>query len=255
MLQTSRVKVPFGIAQIGRSFRNEITPGNFIFRTREFEQMEMEFFVEPGTDAEWLSTGSSTRWNWYTDLGMNPENLRFYSTRRTSSPLLQRTVDVEYTSRSRLVGARGYRQPHRLSTFKQHATSSGENLTLLRPGNRQSYVRTSSSRRRGRTYHASLFLVDCLRRGGGARRDAHGPETAPAPGPHEGRRFPLTKIRAVASVARRLYDDLKATTASSMTTSGAIAAATAARNEAGTPFCITVNSIPWDDNRSPSATG
>ena len=65
VLQTSRVKVPFGIAQIGKSFRNEITPGNFIFRTREFEQMEMEFFVEPGTDEAWHEYWIEERWNWY----------------------------------------------------------------------------------------------------------------------------------------------------------------------------------------------
>ncbi|MEJ7873494.1 MAG: glycine--tRNA ligase, partial [Rubrobacteraceae bacterium] len=76
VMQTSRVKVPFGIAQQGKSFRNEITPGNFIFRTREFEQMEMEFFVEPGTDEEWHEFWIEERWNWYTSLGLDPENLR-----------------------------------------------------------------------------------------------------------------------------------------------------------------------------------
>src|SRR5215210_4422043 len=76
VLQTSRVKVPFGIAQQGKSFRNEITPGNFIFRTREFEQMEMEFFVEPGTDEEWHEFWIEERFNWYLDLGIRKENLR-----------------------------------------------------------------------------------------------------------------------------------------------------------------------------------
>ena len=74
--QTSRKKVPFGIAQIGKSFRNEITPGNFIFRTREFEQMEMEYFVEPGTDDEWLEYWVDERMQWYVDLGIRKENLR-----------------------------------------------------------------------------------------------------------------------------------------------------------------------------------
>ena len=69
VLQTSRKKIPFGIGQIGKSFRNEITPGNFIFRTREFEQMEMEFFVKPGTDEEWHEYWITTRFGWYADLG------------------------------------------------------------------------------------------------------------------------------------------------------------------------------------------
>src|SRR5436309_6205399 len=74
--QTNRLKVPFGIAQIGKSFRNEITPGNFIFRTREFEQMEMEYFVEPGTDEEWFEYWVNQRLQWYVDLGVRKDNLR-----------------------------------------------------------------------------------------------------------------------------------------------------------------------------------
>ena len=78
VVTTSRRKPPFGIGQIGKSFRNEITPGNFIFRTREFEQMEMEFFVEPSTAPEWHQYWIDTRLAWYVDLGINPENLRLY---------------------------------------------------------------------------------------------------------------------------------------------------------------------------------
>src|ERR671939_868673 len=97
VLQTSRVKVPFGIAQIGKSFRNEITPGNFIFRTREFEQMEMEFFVEPGSDEQWHQYWIDTRTEWYTDLGINRDNLRHYEhPKEKLSHYSKRTVDVEY---------------------------------------------------------------------------------------------------------------------------------------------------------------
>src|SRR5919112_5968394 len=97
ILQTSRVKVPFGIAQQGKSFRNEITPGNFIFRTREFEQMEMEFFVEPGTDEEWHQYWIDERTRWYVDLGINPDNLRhFEHPKEKLSHYAKRTVDIEY---------------------------------------------------------------------------------------------------------------------------------------------------------------
>ena len=85
VLQTSRRKIPFGIGQIGKSFRNEITPGNFIFRTREFEQMEMEFFVKPGTDEDWHDRWIDARFGWYADLGLRKENLGGSSTRRTSA--------------------------------------------------------------------------------------------------------------------------------------------------------------------------
>ena len=97
VVTTARRKPPFGIAQIGKSFRNEITPGNFIFRTREFEQMEMEFFVEPSTAKEWHQYWIDTRHQWYVDLGINPENLRLYEHPKDKlSHYSDRTVDVEY---------------------------------------------------------------------------------------------------------------------------------------------------------------
>ena len=95
--QTSRVKVPFGIAQQGKSFRNEITPGNFIFRTREFEQMEMEFFVEPGTDETWHQYWIEHRTDWYMGLGISRDNLRHYEhPKEKLSHYSKRTVDIEY---------------------------------------------------------------------------------------------------------------------------------------------------------------
>ncbi|WP_082852520.1 glycine--tRNA ligase, partial [Nocardia farcinica] len=97
---TARKKPPFGIAQIGKSFRNEITPGNFIFRTREFEQMEMEFFVKPGEDEQWHQYWIDTRLAWYTDLGIDPENLRLYEhPKEKLSHYSTRTVDIEYRFR------------------------------------------------------------------------------------------------------------------------------------------------------------
>lgn len=97
VLQTSRKKIPFGIGQIGKSFRNEITPGNFIFRTREFEQMEMEFFVRPGSDEEWHDYWIEARLAWYTELGIKKENLRLYEhPKEKLSHYSKRTVDIEY---------------------------------------------------------------------------------------------------------------------------------------------------------------
>ncbi|HEY0497524.1 MAG TPA: glycine--tRNA ligase [Kutzneria sp.] len=97
VITTSRKKPPFGIGQIGKSFRNEITPGNFIFRTREFEQMEMEFFVEPGSDEEWHQYWIDERLRWYTDLGVDRDNLRLYEhPKEKLSHYSKRTVDIEY---------------------------------------------------------------------------------------------------------------------------------------------------------------
>jgi glycyl-tRNA synthetase len=100
VMASSRRKPPFGIAQVGKSFRNEITPGNFIFRTREFEQMEMEFFVEPGTDEQWYDYWLQQRWDWYVDLGLSPDNLRRYEHPADKlSHYSKRTVDIEYRFR------------------------------------------------------------------------------------------------------------------------------------------------------------
>lgn len=97
VLTTARRKPPFGIGQIGKSFRNEITPGNFIFRTREFEQMELEFFVEPGSDEEWHRYWIDERLRWYTDLGIRRENLRLYEHPGDKlAHYAKRTVDIEY---------------------------------------------------------------------------------------------------------------------------------------------------------------
>ena len=96
----ARMKPPFGIAQTGKSFRNEITPGNFIFRTREFEQMEMEFFVKPGTDEEWHQYWINERLNWYVDLGIARDNLRLYEhPKEKLSHYSKGTVDIEYRFR------------------------------------------------------------------------------------------------------------------------------------------------------------
>ena len=100
VMTSGRRKPPFGIAQVGKAFRNEITPGNFIFRTREFEQMEMEFFVEPGTDEQWHEYWLQQRWDWYVDLGLKPENMRYYEhPAEKRSHYSKRTVDIEYRFR------------------------------------------------------------------------------------------------------------------------------------------------------------
>ena len=121
MLQFSRKKPPFGIAQVGKSFRNEITPGNFIFRTREFEQMEMEFFVPPADAQKWFEHWLEERERWYVELGIRPDHLRL----RAHDPdelshYSSGTSDVEYLFPIGWSRARGHRQPRRL---RPHAST------------------------------------------------------------------------------------------------------------------------------------
>ncbi|HEY0537149.1 MAG TPA: glycine--tRNA ligase, partial [Actinoallomurus sp.] len=141
--QAARRKPPFGIGQIGKSFRNEITPGNFIFRTREFEQMEMEFFVEPGTDEDWHQYWIDTRFQWYVDLGIAKENLRLYEhPTEKLAHYAKRTVDVEYhfnfpgSEWGELEGVAN-RTNFDLST---HAKHSGQDLSYFDQERNERYV-------------------------------------------------------------------------------------------------------------------
>jgi glycyl-tRNA synthetase len=143
VLTTSRRKVPFGIGQVGKSFRNEITPGNFIFRTREFEQMEMEFFVKPGSDEDWHQYWIDTREAWFLDLGVSKENLRRYEHPKDKlSHYSKRTVDLEYrfefpgSEWGELEGIAN-RTDFDLST---HSKASGADLSYLDPETNERYT-------------------------------------------------------------------------------------------------------------------
>jgi glycyl-tRNA synthetase len=143
VLQTSRRKIPFGIGQIGKSFRNEITPGNFIFRTREFEQMEMEFFVRPGTDEDWHEYWIDARENWFIDLGIGKDNLRRYEHPKDKlSHYSKRTVDLEYrfdfpgSEWGELEGIAN-RFDYDLSV---HGKASGQDMTYLDPETNERYT-------------------------------------------------------------------------------------------------------------------
>ena len=159
----ARKKPPFGIAQVGKSFRNEITPGNFIFRTREFEQMEMEFFVEPGTDEQWHEYWLQERWNWYVDLGLKPENLRFFEhPKEKLSHYSKRTVDIEYrfqfggTEFSELEGIAN-RTDFDLTT---HAKHSGVDLSYFDQDKGERWVPYVIEPAAGLTRAVLAFMLD-----------------------------------------------------------------------------------------------
>ncbi len=189
VLQTSRVKVPFGIAQIGKSFRNEITPGNFIFRTREFEQMEMEFFVEPGTDEEWHEYWIEERFGWYLNLGLREENLRKREqTDDERAHYATRGVDIEYNfpfaGWSELEGIAN-RTDYDL---KKHQEYSGENLSYFDQAIRRE-LRALRRRAGGRPRQGDARLSGGrVHGGGGARRGADRPQAPPSHRPGQGGR-------------------------------------------------------------------
>jgi glycyl-tRNA synthetase len=250
VLQTSRVKVPFGIAQIGKSFRNEITPGNFIFRTREFEQMEMEFFVEPGTDESWHEYWLEERWNWYINLGINPDNLRRYEhPKEKLSHYSKRTVDIEYNfpfaGWSELEGIAN-RTDYDL---KQHTAFSGERLEYFDQARNESYVPYVVEPAAGPDRIMLALLVDAY-----TEEEVRGEERTvlklhPRIAPIKAAVFPLSKKEPVSTIARELYDDLKGDYRIFYDDSGSIGRRYRRQDEAGTPFCVTVDFDTLDDKK------
>jgi glycyl-tRNA synthetase len=250
VLQTSRVKVPFGIAQIGKSFRNEITPGNFIFRTREFEQMEMEFFVEPGTDEAWHEYWIEERWNWYTNLGLKEENLRRYEhPKEKLSHYSKRTVDLEYNYPS--VGWSELEGIANRTDFdlKQHTAYSGETLEYFDQATGERYVPYVIEPAVGPDRIMLAFLVDAY-----TEEEVKGEERTvlklhPRIAPTKAAVFPLSKKEPVSTIARELYDDLKGDYRIFYDDSGSIGRRYRRQDEAGTPFCVTVDFDTIEDKQ------
>src|SRR5450830_1559199 len=140
--QSSRQKVPFGIAQIGKAFRNEITPGNFIFRTREFEQMEMQFFVEPGSDMEWFERWKAARMEWHRSLGLDPARLQFHQHSPTELAHYARAAfDIEYDFGGTL-GPQEIEGIHNRGDFdlSRHQEFSGKKLEYFDQPNNKRYL-------------------------------------------------------------------------------------------------------------------
>jgi glycyl-tRNA synthetase len=250
VLQTSRVRVPFGIAQQGKSFRNEITPGNFIFRTREFEQMEMEFFVEPGTDETWHEYWIEERSNWYTGLGLNPDNLRRYEhPTEKLSHYAKRTVDLEYNYASV-----GWSELEGIANrtdydLKQHAKFSGENLEYFDQAKGERYVPYVIEPAVGPDRIMLAFLVDAYTEEEvrGERRTVL--KLHPRIAPTKAAVFPLSKKEPVSTIARELYDDLKGDYRLSYDDAGSIGRRYRRQDEAGTPFCVTVDFDTIEDRK------
>lgn len=255
VMQASRRKPPFGIAQTGKSFRNEITPGNFIFRTREFEQMEMEFFVKPGEDEEWHQYWIDERTRWYTELGINPDNLRhFEHPKEKLSHYSKRTVDIEY--RFNFAGSEwgelegiANRTDFDLSTHAQH---SGADLSYLDQATGERYIPYVIEPAAGLSRSLMTFLVDAYAedeapntKGGVDTRVVLRLDRRLAP--VKVAVLPLSrnadlspKAKDVAAMLRRNwnvdFDDAQA-----------IGRRYRRQDEIGTPFCVTVDFETLDD--------
>jgi glycyl-tRNA synthetase len=249
VLQTSRKKIPFGIGQIGKSFRNEITPGNFIFRTREFEQMEMEFFVKPGTDKEWHQTWIDARLAWHLDLGLRKENLRLYEhPDEKRSFYSSRTVDIEYrfdfagSEWGELEGIAN-RTDYDLST---HAEASGQDMSYLDPESGERYIPYVIEPALGADRTLLALLLDAYTED--EAPDAKGnPEKRtvlrldPRIAPVKVAVLPLSRNADLSPKARDLAADLRRRWNTDFDDASAIGRRYRRQDEIGTPYCVTVD--------------
>ncbi len=247
--RTTRKKIPFGVAQIGKSFRNEITPGNFIFRIREFEQMELEFFCKPGTDLEWFAFWKEYCKNWLLDLGMKENNLRLRDHEQEElSHYSNATTDFEFLFPFGWGELWGIADRTDFD-LKAHQTHSGENFEYFDQESGEKYIPYVIEPSLGADRVALAFLVDAYDE---EVVDAEKNDTRvvlrlhPALAPYQVALLPLSK--KLSEAAGKLFADLASTFSVDFDDAGSIGKRYRRQDEIGTPLCVTFDFDSVEDN-------
>ncbi len=241
VLQASRQRIPFGIAQIGKAFRNEITPGNFIFRTREFEQMEMQFFVKPGTDAEWFEFWRHQRMEWVTRLGLRSQKLRFQQhTKQELAHYARDAYDIEYEFP---FGWHEFEGIHNRGDFdlSRHQEYSGKKLDYLDPTTSERFVPYVVETSAGADRTTLAVLADAYHEEEVAGEKRVVLRLLPTLAPLKAAVFPLVNKDGMPELARRVFDGLRRQFPTFYDDGGSIGRRYRRQDEAGTPFAITVD--------------
>ena len=254
--RTSRKKVPFGIAQMGKSFRNEITPGNFVFRTREFEQMEMEFFVVPGTDEDWHQYWIDARRAWYEDLGMRSENIRIREHAADElSHYAKRTVDLEFYFPDASMGWSELEGIANRTDFdlKAHEAASGQDLSYFDQAANERFHPYVIEPAAGATRATLAFLYDAYRVEQAPDADGTMQERVvlkldPRLAPYQVAVLPLSKKPELSEVSRRVFDLLKVDRMVEYDETQSIGRRYRRQDEIGTPACVTVDFETLEDS-------
>ena len=241
--ESARKKLPFGIAQIGKAFRNEITPGNFTFRTREFEQMEMQYFVKPGEDEKWFEYWKENRIKWYDRLGLTKSKLRFHAHGPDElAHYAKAAFDIEYEFPFDWQEIEGI---HNRTDFDlgRHAQYSGKDMNYFDDQNKEKFVPYVIETSIG----CDRTVLTCL-------IDAYTEETdrvvlklAPAIAPFKVAVFPLVKKDGMPEVATKITEELRGDYRVFYDESGSIGRRYRRQDEAGTPFCITIDNETLND--------
>ncbi len=247
VLQFARKKPPFGIAQVGKSFRNEITPGNFIFRTREFEQMEMEFFVPPADAERWFEHWLKQRFDWYLRLGIRSDHLRLRAHDADElSHYSSGTSDVEYLfpigwSELEGIANRGD------FDLRQHSEHSGETLEYFDQQSGERYVPHVIEPAAGADRATLAFLVDAY-----DEEDVEGDQRVllrlhPQLAPIKVAVLPLLRKDGHPELARKVYDTLRPVVQAEYDEGGSIGRRYRRQDEIGTPWCVTIDHDSLED--------
>jgi glycyl-tRNA synthetase len=245
---TARQKVPFGIAQIGKAFRNEITPGNFIFRTREFEQAEMQFFVKPGADDEWFDRWMAERMEWHKSLGIREEKLRFHEHGPDElAHYAKKAFDIEYEFP---FGWKEFEGIHNRTDFDlaRHQEYSGKRLEYIDPASNERFIPYVIETSMGVDRTLLVVLADAYR-----EEDIDGQQRVvlaldPKLAPVKAAVFPLVKKDGLPELASKIHEGLRrASIPSFYDAAGSIGRRYRRQDEAGTPWCVTVDGQTNED--------
>jgi len=253
VLQSMRLKLPFGIGQIGKAFRNEITPGNFTFRTREFEQMEIEFFVMPGTDEEWHQRWIDERFAWYPRYGMRKENIRLREHDRDElAHYAKRTADIEY------LFPMGWSELEGIANrtdfdLKQHSQFSGKALEYFDEESKTKVVPYVIEPSAGADRATLAFLVDSYYEEQVKNEKRVVLKLHPELAPIKIAVLPLLKKNdRIVETAQKLCADLRKRWYAVYDDTASIGRLYRRQDEVGTPFCVTVDVQTVGDDRAPA---
>lgn len=248
VLGPSRQKIPFGIAQIGKAFRNEISPGNFIFRSREFEQMEMQFFIHPKEDAKWLEYWRDERFNWYINLGVKKENLELHQhEHKELAHYAKMAYDIEYNFP---FGWKEIEGIHNRTNFDltQHSKFSGKDLTYFDDATKERYIPYIIETSAGVDRSMLVFLVDAYHEEEVKGEKRVSLKLSPKIAPVKVAVLPLVNRDNMPEVATKIFHDLKKHFKCFYDDGGAIGRRYRRQDEIGTPYALTVDSQTLQDN-------
>ena len=252
--ESSRQKLPFGIAQIGKAFRNEINTKNFLFRTREFEQMEMQFFVKPGEDEKWFEYWKEVRFNWFVKYGMKKDKMRFLSPDKLAH-YAKAAADIEYEFPFGWGEIEGI---HNRTDYDlgRHTEYSGKRMEYFDEQSKEKFIPYVIETSAGASRSLMAFLVDAYEEEDLKKENSDGSVTSevrtvmhfhPAFAPVKAAVFPLVNRDGMPELAHGITEDLRKYFRVFYDDSGAVGRRYRRQDECGTPFCITIDSQTLED--------